>query len=200
MNKSASTTRGASPEARLFRAYWDDGLIDLLFGLGAIAVGLLWLADLVVFGAIVPVFVALAWRPLRSAIVEPRTGWMEFSRARTESNRQKLLASVLIGVGLLGLVVVGAVWVNADGGLTPSDLAAAIPAVLVGIMAALLGLGLQLGRFIVYGLAFALCGGLVAIAGGDPGLGILAGGVVTAIAGAWLLARFLRATSPIDAA
>jgi hypothetical protein len=199
MNKSATRTRAASPEARLFRAYWDDGLVDLLFGLGAIAVGILWLADLVVFGAIVPALLALAWRPLRSAIVEPRSGWAEFSRARTESNRHKLLASVVIGVGLLGLIAGASVATNADGGLAPSDLAAAIPAALVGIMAVLLGIGLSLGRFVAYGVAFAVAGVAVALAGGDPGLAILLGGIVTSASGGWLLARFLRATSPVDA-
>ena len=198
MNKSASTTRGASPEARLFRAYWSDGLLDLLFGLGGIAVGVLWLADLVVFGAVVPAFLAMAWRPLRSAIVEPRSGWVEFSTARTESNRQKLLASVALGAGMLGLVLIGGVAAGSGGGFTPGALAAAIPATLVGIMAALIGFGLLLPRFVAYGLAFVAAGVVVAIADSEPGLGILIGGIVTTIAGAWLLSRFLRTTTPVD--
>lgn len=199
MNKSATRTHRASPETRLFRAYWDDGLLDLLFGLGAMAVGVLWLADLVVFGAIVPAFVALAWRPLRSAIVEPRGGWVEFSRARTESNRLKLRASVGIGVGALVLVLAASLGIGAAGGLASAELSAAIPAALVGIMAALIGVGLMLGRFLAYGVAFVAIGILVALAGEAPGLAILLGGVVTSLCGGWLLARFLRSTSPIDA-
>jgi hypothetical protein len=198
MNRSTSRTSSASPESRLFRAYWDDGLLDVLFGVGAVAVGLLWMVELVVFGAIVPAFLALAWNPLRRAIVEPRVGWVEFNAARTESNRRKLLAAVSIGLGSLALVVVLVIAARSGNDLVPGVLAAALPAVLVGVMAGLIGVGLSLARFLGYALAFAAAGVLVALAGGEPGLAILLGGVVTLLSGAWLLTRFLRATEPID--
>ncbi len=198
MNRSTSRTNSASPESRLFRAYWDDGLLDVLFGVGAVAVGLLWMVELVVFGAIVPAFLALAWNPLRRAIVEPRMGWVEFNAARTESNRRKLLAAVSIGLGALALVVVLVIAARSGNDLVPGDLAAALPAVLVGVMAGLIGVGLSLARFLGYALAFAAAGVLVALAGGEPGLAILLGGIVTLLSGAWLLTRFLRATEPID--
>ena len=198
MNRSTSRTTSASPESRLFRAYWDDGLLDVLFGVGAVAVGLLWMVELVVFGAIVPAFLALAWNPLRRAIVEPRMGWVEFNAARTESNRRKLLAAVSIGLGALALVVVLVIAARSGNDLVPGDLAAALPAVLVGVMAGLIGVGLSLARFLGYALAFAAAGVLVALAGGEPGLAILLGGIVTLLSGAWLLTRFLRATEPID--
>jgi len=198
MNRSTSRTSSASPESRLFRAYWDDGLLDVLFGVGAVAVGLLWMVELVVFGAIVPAFLALAWNPLRRAIVEPRVGWVEFNAARTESNRRKLLAAVSIGLGALALVVVLVIAARSGNDLVPGDLAAALPAVLVGVMAGLIGVGLSLARFLGYALAFAAAGVLVALAGGEPGLAILLGGIVTLLSGAWLLTRFLRATEPID--
>jgi hypothetical protein len=198
MNRSTSRTNSASPESRLFRAYWDDGLLDVLFGVGAVAVGLLWMVELVVFGAIVPAFLALAWNPLRRAIVEPRVGWVEFNAARTESNRRKLLAAVSIGLGALALVVVLVIAARSGNDLVPGDLAAALPAVLVGVMAGLIGVGLSLARFLGYALAFAAAGVLVALAGGEPGLAILLGGIVTLLSGAWLLTRFLRATEPID--
>jgi len=198
MNRSTSRTTSASPESRLFRAYWDDGLLDVLFGIGAVAVGLLWLANLVVFGAIVPALLALAWNPLRGAVVEPRMGFVEFSQARTESNRRKLRASVWLGLGALALFVALVVAARAGSDLIPGDLSAALPATLVGIMAGLIGVGLALARFLGYGLAFVAAGVVVALAGGEPGLAILLGGVVTLLSGAWLITRFLRHTSPID--
>ncbi len=201
MNRSASGT-GWEPtgslEARLFRAYWDDGLLDLLFGVGTVAVGILWLVDLVVFGAIVPAFVALAWSPLRHAIVEPRAGWVEFGRARTESSRRRLQVAMWLGVGALVLVLALVVLARAGTDLVPIELAAALPAALIGTMAALIGAGLMLGRFLGYAVLFIVVGVAVALAGGEPGLAILIGGVLTGLAGTLILARFLRTTRPVD--
>ena len=70
-------------ESRLFSHYWDDGLIDLLAGIAIVALGALWLADLVAVGAAVPAMLAVVWAPLRRALVAPRAGTVEFSDGRT---------------------------------------------------------------------------------------------------------------------
>ena len=198
MNTSTSKTSTRSLESQLFRAFWDDGLLDLLFGVGALGVGVAWAAGMVALGAIVPALLAIAWNPLRRAIVEPRSGWVEFNRARSGSNRRKLHGALWLGVGALVLAAALAIATRAGGDLVPGDLAAALPAALIGLLAGLVGAGLRIGRFLAYALLFVLAGAVVALAGGEPELAMLAGGAAVTVSGSWILARFVRATARVD--
>lgn len=51
----------ASTEARVFRAYWQDGVLDLLAGASVVLIGLGWLAGFVLAGVVVaPAALALS--------------------------------------------------------------------------------------------------------------------------------------------
>jgi hypothetical protein len=77
-------------------SYHQDGLIDILIGLGILGFGLMMLTDSVVFNI-------LAWMPiifyvpLKNRITVPRFGYVQFSSDRTKHLR-------LLGVLLLGLL------------------------------------------------------------------------------------------------
>jgi hypothetical protein len=187
-----------SLESRLFRTFWDDGLLDIMFGVGAIGVGVCWAAGLVPLGAIVPALLAVAWNPLRRGIIEPRAGWVEFSRARTETNRRRLIGALWLGVAGLVLALALIVGTRSGGEVFPNSLAAAIPGVLIGVMAVLVAAGLRTVRFLAYALLFVVFGLATALLEGEPEAAMLAGGGAVVLSGAWLLARFFRATVPID--
>ncbi len=196
MNTLSSKLPPESLESRLFRTFWDDGLLDTLFGVGAIGVAVCWAAGLIPLGAIVPALLAVAWNPLRRRIIEPRTGWVEFSRARTETNRRRLIGALWLGVAVLALVLIAGT--RSGGPLFPDDLAAAIPSVLIGVMAVLVAAGLRAIRFLAYALLFVVFGLATALLEGEPEVAMLAGGGAVALSGVWLLARFFRATVPVD--
>jgi len=198
MNSNSSAGAKNPLEAKLFRAYWNDGLFDLLFGIGAVVVGVLWRLELLPLGAAVPALLALAWNPLRRAVVEPRAGWVEFTGSRTADNRRKLRVAAWIGIGALALLVAVVLRAGIGEKVVPRDLVAGLPAMLVAVMAALVAIGLRLVRFLLYALTFVVASAAVIVAGGEPELAILGGGLTVAVAGAWLLTRFLRGGRPVE--
>ncbi len=179
-------------ERRLFRQYWDDGLLDVFSGVGVIGIGICWAVDLVALGAIVPAMLMPFWKPLRRALVEPRAGLVEFSDERAARSRRLLRDSVWLGVFLLGAFVV--LYVRTRSG--PGDLlpliAPAIPALLLGLLAAVAGLALGLPRFLLYAVLLGACGLGVAVTDSRPEIAMIAGGILLCSGGAWLLTRFLR--------
>jgi len=180
-------------EARLFRAYWDDGLLDLFFGVGALSIGVCWTLGLVALGAVVPALLALLWSPVRRHLVEPHAGFVAFAAARVASSRRKLRGSVWLGVGVLVLFVLISLVVRRFGGGFLRNDVAALPAALVGVMACLFAAGLRIARFAAYGLLFGAAGLAAARAKLEPEVAILAAGAAVTLSGLVILARFLRA-------
>jgi len=179
-------------EQRLFRHYWDDGLLDLFAGLAVVGIGICWTFDLVALGAIVPVLLLPFWTPLRRALVEPRAGLVEFSDERDRKTRRLLRHSVWLGVIALAAFVVLYTRIRSNPGALLPLVAPAIPALLIGLASALAGLALGLPRFLWYAALLAACGLGVAITDSRPEGAMIAGGVLVCAGGAWLLARFLR--------
>lgn len=178
-------------ESRLFRSYWDDGLLDLLAGVGVTGVAVFWAMDVVALGAVVPAVLATLWVPLRRAVVEPRIGLAEFSRSRIDRMHGLGLAAMGLGAAVLllfGVYVTG----SSPAGIFPSGLAPAIPSLLLGLMAALTGWGLGLSRFFVYAGVLGTAGLAVAVADARPEVAMFAGAVVLLANGTWLLHRLLR--------
>ena len=178
-------------ESRLFRQYWDDGLLDLLSGLGVTAIGGFWAVHLIALGAIVPVVLSLFWEPLRRSLVAPRAGLVEFSDRRTSRMRGGLLVTMGIGVvmlvSFLALCFLSGRWAEVMAWVAPG-----IPALLLGLLAALAALLLELPRFVAYTLVFCLAGGVVSLLDAPPEVAIAAGGLVILLNGVRLLVRFLR--------
>lgn len=190
-------TRAAKlKDASLFQAYWHDGLLDILCGLGVLVIGLAWIVDLGWLGVVqVPLWILL-WAPLRRGIVEPRAGFVEFSSARRKRTRRGLWQTLALGVALLVATValVSTLQTGAGAGFAFRRLVAGLPAVLVAIGASLGGMLTGAGRFHVYGLA-ALAGAGAAVGlGWGPFTPLVVVGLVAVASGAFLLARFVRAS------
>ena len=81
-------------EGRLFRRYWDDGLLDLLVGVGVLLIGIGWVCDQVALAAFTPALLVPLWRPLRARLVEPRLGAVEFADKRVRRQRRHALGLV----------------------------------------------------------------------------------------------------------
>ena len=179
-------------ESRLFRRYWDDGLLDLFAGIGVAGIAAFWALDLVALGAVAPAVLATFWVPVHRALVEPRIGHVEFSDGRTNRNVRLGVGSVLIGgamlVGLIGLTLTA----RSQSLSALSLIAPGLPAFLLALLAVFVGWGLGLPRFLVY--AGVLCvGGIgVVLIDARPEIGMLAGACVMLLSGGWRIGRFLR--------
>jgi len=184
-------SRAGSLESRLFHQYWDDGLLDLLGGLGVIGISIFWAFDLVAVGAVVPAILASLWVPLRRALVEPRAGLVEFSDARSGRTRRMTMTSLWLGVAMLAVFVAIYLFLPRPEGLVRL-LVPGLPAFLLGLLAVVAGLGLGLPRFLVYAGLLGVCGVGVALADTRPEIGMLVGGVVMTGTGTYLLSRLLR--------
>jgi len=179
-------------ESRLFRQSWDDGLLDVFAGVGVVGIGLFWTFDLVALGAVVPALLVPFWNPLRRALVLPRAGLVEFSDARSGHNRRLLIGSGWLGLFMFALFVTSYFLVTPDAGPLLPLVIAGVPAVLLGLLAALAGLGLGLPRFLGYAGLLCVCGVGVVLADARPEVAMIAGGVLVLLNGTWLLGRFLR--------
>jgi hypothetical protein len=186
---------------KLYRRSFDDGWLDVLVGLGLTLIGLAWLADQIVLGALVPAVLAPFWTIGRRALVEPRLASPQFGTAQQAETRRALTGWVIFGAGVGLTELAFLFFVNRGGtGLAGlDDLAVGIPALLVGV-GLFAGLILGAKRFAAYGV-FAIGLGLTGAWAGveQPGLLILlSGGLVLACGGA-LLARFMARHPAIDA-
>ena len=179
-------------ESRLFRQYWDDGLLDLFAAMGVAGIAAFWALDLVALGAVAPAVLAAFWTPIHRALVEPRIGLVEFSDARTNRNFRLGVGSALVGgamlVGLVGLTLAA----HSRSASALSSVAPGLPAFLLALLAAFAGWGLGLPRFLAY--AGVLCvGGIgVVLIDARPEIAMAVGGFVMLLSGGWRMARFLR--------
>jgi hypothetical protein len=177
-------------EARIFTAWWQDGLIDLLAGIGITLIGVAWLLGWPAIGAAVPAMIVPLWGDLRSRITEGRLGRVRFSAERRRKLTRGNVAA--IGLGALLLVINILMLVSID---TPSawlrSMVPALPALLLALMGVVASLMLGLPRFLAYSAALGVAGLVVAAFDLEPGWAIAGGGIVIAIAGATLLRRFL---------
>ncbi len=191
---------GKLADADLFRAYWDDGLLDILFGLGLLVIGVGWMVDISWLGVIqVPVWFVL-WAPLRRRFVEPRAGFVEFSLARRRRTSRGLWGTLALGVAVLAVTVILLFAFRTAQGAGPvlQRLVVGLPAALVAIAAFLAGLLTGARRFHAYGAAL-LAGAAVAVMiGRGPFTPLVVVGLLAVVSGAVLLARFVRASSEYE--
>ncbi len=182
------TTHATSLESRLFRRYWDDGLLDLLAGIGVAGIGVFWTLDLVAVGAAVPAMLAALWGPLRRRFIEPRLGLVEFSDERDRHSRHLALGGIALGAGVLA--VFAAIWLAAP---EAPDLlrllAPGLPAFLLALLAAVSGLALGLPRFLTYAAVLSAAGFIVAALDAEPGAAMIGAGGLIALWGSRLISR-----------
>jgi len=178
-------------ERGIYRASFDDGLLDLFSGLGLMLIGLAWLVDLVALGAVAPALLLPFWPLARRRITEPRTGFARFREERVALETRKQLG--LVAVGCLFLAAAVASWFAARAAIrdNAAQLVAGLPAALLAIGAVLAGMLLGLARFGVYAIFLIGAGALVIRENLEPGWSILGGGAAILLCGLGLLARFV---------
>ncbi len=185
----------ANDDRHLFRAYWDDGLVDLLFGGALLVTGIGWASDLGALAVVqAPLWVVL-WAPLRKRFVEPRAGYVEFSMARRQRNTHALRWTVALGVGTLVLFALVALLIPRPvEGELPRRLVVGLPAMLVAIGVALAGVLMGAVRFGTYALGLALAAAFTVMLSLAPDIPLVAGGLAVTGWGATLFARFMRSS------
>jgi len=192
-NPNMSSTH-SFPAARVYRAYWQDGSIDLFAGLGATLIGVAWVTDTVALGTVAPALTIPVWMAFRRRFVEPRLGHVRFDAARRKRMRRAHVVLIALGCATFLLGVAG--YFIARGGPANDEwvraVVPALPAALIGVGSMLVALMFSLPRFALYGAAFLAAGVVGASLGAEPGWSLLAGGCVTTFAGCTLLARFVR--------
>jgi hypothetical protein len=181
-------------EVRLFRSYWNDGLIDLVCGLGVVGIGVCWALGLPVFGAVIPALLVPLWGPLHAALIEPRAGYVEFSRRRRHRVSRGLGLSVALGIVVLLASLTA--WSLARGGPVPelARWSAALPALLLAVPAALAAWLLGAPRFLLYALAFVASAPLTVALAWPPSTAMIGVGALVSASGVTLMARFLRSS------
>jgi hypothetical protein len=182
-------------ERNVFRDYFQDGLVDMVFGAYFLFIGLGLAADSTPFIVFPIVFFAPLLRGLKKRFTYPRTGYVEFRQGDPQALPWFVLGSLVLGLVALVAVLI-AVGVIAQ----PDQWYRWMP-IFFGICLAgiFLGLALRVGLvryYIVAGVA--LAGGptfaLLPLPGKLENLGLFfaAWGAVSLAWGIFAFARFLR--------
>lgn len=182
----------AALERRIYSTYWDDGLLDLFAAIGVLIVGVSWTFGFPVGAVIAPALLIPLWRPVRQRLIEPRLGCVEFTDQRESRTRAMLRTGLYAGIGVLALGVIAYLGRDRIATLAAGDLAAALPAVLVAVMAVLTSVMVASPRFVIYAGVLVLAGIAGALKGLEPGQTLLEAGAFILVVAVILLARFLR--------
>jgi hypothetical protein len=178
-------------EVRIYRSYWQDGLLDLFAGATVLLIGLGWVLGFVFASVVVPPVAIVLWPLVRARVTEPRLGRVRFNSERMLDLRMGAMALVTVGI-----LVGGAVLLKSSLGGPASSVerwfAPAIPACLLAMLALCCAAALHLARLAGHAIAFLACGILVALLRMEPGWAMMCGGAVTAFAGAVMFGTFLR--------
>ena len=178
-------------ERRLFSRYFDDGLLDLLAGMGLLSMGIGWVLSLVPLSAVAPAVLVPMWKPLRERLVQPRTGSVRFRPDRLARQRRHHLWFIAAGVFTF-LLGIGVFFLVRDGAGPSLRVVATLPAVLLAAGAAGVGASLGLYRFLAYAGVLVAGGVAVMWFSLNPGWALVGGGVAVTLVGSLLLARFIR--------
>jgi hypothetical protein len=180
-------------ERDVYRSRWDDGLLDVLFGLVVVAWGLGLALSFVVLGAIAAAVAVAMWAPLSRLVSQPRTGWAELSDARQTLETGKLIVVVVLGIGLFGAVALAS-----DRSTAPvlDLLAPGLVGLLLALPALLAAAATGVPRFWSYGVLLVVAAALGVLGLLAPPTYAVAAGVLITALGARQLAGFVR-TQPI---
>ncbi len=185
----------AQIERKAYETIWEDGLLDVFVGAGVLGIGVSWVSGHAVYGAILPALLVPVWQAARKKIVEPRTGYVEFSPARKTREKRGLGLMLLLGVLTL-MLGIGVYFMARE---RPPELDRLLPVVIPALPAALLGFGgalvgflFGIRRFLTYAALLFLGAAVGAHLGAGPGWHFLAPGLVILVVGVTLLASFLK--------
>ena len=180
-------------ESALFHSYWDDGLLDLLCGVGLVGVGIGFETDYFIFSALMPALLTALWRPLRAWLVEPRGGYVRFSQSRQGRTTRELRLTAALGVAAF-ILAVAFYFILRSRGATPLAVQ-----LVPGLPAALVAVGISLGgwltgaqRFQWYAVALVFAAITTILLNGNPGPALATVGLLVLVTGSILLGRFLK--------
>jgi hypothetical protein len=186
-------------QRRVFLAYQQDGILDLLVGINATGFALSMLMDSVVFLSLGAMSVIL-YILLKQRITIPRFGFVDFGRDRTVSRRLTIL--VAIGVLVFITFLAGAILPR----MNPSPVTKAlldqyhmviISGMVFGLPCAIVALLLGPRRFYLYALLAVGLPALGGFFGTETYLPMLTLGLLVTATGIWLLAKFMQ-RYPLD--
>lgn len=178
-------------EQRVYRAYWNDGLLDVFGALGILAIGCFWILDWAAAAAIIPALLVPLWKPARCRFIEPRLGMVEFTEDRERRNARQLKLVMYFGIACL-IIGLETYFLRGRFGIDPStSLIAALPAFLLALMGVIVSVLVATTRFLAYAGILVISGILGALQGWRPGpIMALAGALILAIS-VVVLIRFL---------
>lgn len=193
----------ASPlENVLYARRFDDGLIDLFVGVGLTLIGLAWMLDAPVYGALVPAVLVPVWKLLRERWVGPRLATVRFSAERESETRGSMIGWLIFGACVLVTELVVVLFAGrSEASILErlDDAIVALPSALVA-MGLLAGLMIRAWRFAGYAAAALAIAGVGVLHGvEEPGALILATGILVLCAATALLVRFFRSHPLTDA-
>ena len=185
-------------EEQTYRTTQQDGLIDLLVGLGLLGFGLGVMLEFPMLTILAPALLATMWKPLRDRITTRHLGYVRFSEKRRQRERRGLRAThwALVGTLLAGV----ALWfVLARGGAAARETAGSFGlaplALMVALLLAVAGLAMRVPWFFGYAALAVVAAALVPL--GVPGVyGLTVVGAAITFTGLTKLIRFMRRYPP----
>lgn len=181
----------SSLEARLYRASWADGSLDVVAGAAVIMIGAGYWWDLVMASIVAPPLALVAWQVLHRYVVEPRAGRVEFRQERRQRSRRELRWSLALGSAVLVAVLVGLGAGVAAHGPANDDMVDALPATLLAVLAAVAAGLTRSPRFAWYAILLLAAGVVAVLTGTGPGPALVVAGALVAAIGTVLLARLV---------
>lgn len=180
-------------ETKIVRMFWNDGLLDLLSGAGVLFIGISWLWDWHVMGAIAPALLVPLWKPIRQRFTEPYLGLVEFSDRQQFRNRSFLVVAIVLGI--LSLILATTLYFAVVKQSIDFDLkriVQGLPTGLLGLMAIMTGTATSLNRFYAYGGLLMMLGMAAVILQSGPAWPLIVGGAVILLSGGVVMQRFLK--------
>jgi hypothetical protein len=181
-------------ERASFRSRWRDGSVDLLGGLGVVAVGAGWQAGLFWAPVVVAPALIAVWASLRKYVVEPRIGRVVFRQERRDRETRGTRNALLLGFLSLAAVGVGSVVeINSSAGIASwkEEWIGALPCVLVAVLSFLTAALTDVPRFALHAGILVITALIATPVGLEPGLQLIVAGAVVFLIGLYLFLRFL---------
>jgi hypothetical protein len=183
-------------EVEAYRARFDDGLIDFYVGLSLLWIGVMWVwfDDLAGLAGVLPAIAVAPFLAWRNSFIEDRAGYVKFTAQRRRWERRNLILAFAAGV--MTFIAGIAAYVLAVNAAPGDDLLAAIGPGLIAMLLAIMlgGLALITGlvRLLLYAAVLAVGGVVAAVGDLNPGVPLLAAGVVVTLTGSIMFFRFVR--------
>lgn len=183
-------------EHRAYRSSYSDGIIDIFVGVSLLVIGAIWVwaEDYGAFAGILPAVLAASLLPLRKRVVEPRGGYVRWGERRRRSERRNLWGAATAGVAVFLLGIAAYFVADGSGGSRDvlADFGPGLLAFILALLAFIIGMVLEHGRFFGYAAVLVAGGVFAVIADSNPGWPMLGAGVVASFVGLVMLMRYLR--------